>query len=90
MVDQAIVEVKHKAQLFEQINSIEALDDIWESNTLTYEELRKALEKALANKIRDIAVNYNYDYCKGRSKHRENPQLRKRAKLEEEFKETLQ
>ncbi|KAL8690651.1 MAG: hypothetical protein Q9218_003945 [Villophora microphyllina] len=47
MFDWAIAEVKYKAQLFKQINYVEALDGVWKSDTIIDEKLRKALERAV-------------------------------------------
>ncbi|KAL8800638.1 MAG: hypothetical protein Q9182_005051 [Xanthomendoza sp. 2 TL-2023] len=47
MVDWAIAEVKYKAQIFNQVDCIEALDGVWKSDTIINEELRIALEVAV-------------------------------------------
>ncbi|KAL8958816.1 MAG: hypothetical protein Q9183_005763, partial [Haloplaca sp. 2 TL-2023] len=47
MFDWVIAEVKYKAKCFKQFNFIEALDGVWQSDTLVGQGLRQALEKAV-------------------------------------------
>ncbi|KAL8811131.1 MAG: hypothetical protein Q9200_002041 [Gallowayella weberi] len=47
MVDWAMAEVKYKAEIFNQVDCIEALDGVWKSDTTIDGELRKALEVAV-------------------------------------------
>ncbi|KAL8756240.1 MAG: hypothetical protein Q9199_003062 [Rusavskia elegans] len=47
MFDWVIAEVKYKAEVFTQLNCIEALDGVWKSDTCVSEGLRKALEEAV-------------------------------------------
>lgn len=47
MFDWVIAEVKYKAEVFTQLNCIEALDGVWKCDTCVSEGLRKALEKAV-------------------------------------------
>ena len=47
MFDWIIAELKYKAELFNQLSCVEALDGVWKSDTLISAELQKALVRAV-------------------------------------------
>jgi hypothetical protein len=48
MVDWCMAELRYKADVFRQTHCVETLDSVWKSDTLISEELRNALQRAVA------------------------------------------
>ena len=62
MFDWVIAEIKYKAKCSKQFNYIEALDGVWQSDTLVGEGLRQALEKAVRSLKNVPEVGFSLDY----------------------------